>query len=157
ISLSTPTTLGCPRTLRFQKASSPMNATRLIRNAVKLHGHGSTSSRTRARIRNTRRDYGSATADNHPTRVTSRFSPPVTVQRVESGAEDAPAEGVRPAVERVFVEPRWPVALTVAIFIAISIALRVAVPTRESLGPHWVVPAIEMLLLVCLLAADPAH
>jgi hypothetical protein len=55
------------------------------------------------------------------------------------------------------VEPRWPVALAVATFIGISIALRIAVPNRESLGPHWVVPAIEIVLLVCLIAADPAH
>jgi uncharacterized membrane protein len=55
------------------------------------------------------------------------------------------------------VEPRWPVAAAVGAFIAISIALRVAVPNRESVGPHWVVPAIEIALLVCLVAADPAH
>src|SRR5215467_14235000 len=63
----------------------------------------------------------------------------------------------RPTRESVFVEPRWPVALAVATFIAISIALRIAVPNRESIGPHWVVPAIEMALLVCLILADPAH
>src|SRR5215469_9986962 len=62
-----------------------------------------------------------------------------------------------PTREPVFVEPRWPVALAVATFVAISIALRIAVPNRESLGPHWVVPAIEIALLVCLVAADPAH
>jgi len=59
--------------------------------------------------------------------------------------------------ERIFVESRWPVALAVAFFIALSIALRIAVPNRESLGPHWVVPAIEIGLLCCLVAADPAH
>jgi hypothetical protein len=55
------------------------------------------------------------------------------------------------------VEHRWPVALAVAAFIALSIALRVAVPNRESVGPHWVVPAIEMGLLACLVLADPAR
>jgi len=62
-----------------------------------------------------------------------------------------------PAGERVFVEPRWPVALALGAFIAITIVLRVAQPKRESLGPHWVVPAIEIVLLLVLLAADPAH
>ncbi len=33
--------------------------------------------------------------------------------------------------------------------------LRVAVPRRESLGPHWVMPAVEIVLLVVLLAAHP--
>jgi hypothetical protein len=44
-----------------------------------------------------------------------------------------------------------------AAFIAISVSLRIAVPNRESLGPPWVVPGIEIGLLVCLIAADPAH
>jgi hypothetical protein len=59
--------------------------------------------------------------------------------------------------EPIFVEARWPVALAVGSFIVVSIALRLAVPSRESLGPHWVVPTIEMALLVCLVLADPAH
>jgi len=42
-------------------------------------------------------------------------------------------------------------------FIAISVALRIALPDRESLGPHWLVPGIEFGLLACLVAADPAH
>jgi hypothetical protein len=72
-------------------------------------------------------------------------------------ASDAARRTPADAEERLVVEPRWPVALAVAAFIALSIALRVAVPNRESLGPHWVVPAIEMALLVCLVLADPAH
>ena len=55
------------------------------------------------------------------------------------------------------IEPRWPVALAMVTFIAISIALRIAVPHRESVGPPWVVPGIETGLLLCLIAADPAH
>jgi hypothetical protein len=58
--------------------------------------------------------------------------------------------------ERVFVESRWPVALALGTFVAITIALRIAAPNRESLGPHWLVPGIEIGLLGCLLAADPA-
>jgi hypothetical protein len=63
----------------------------------------------------------------------------------------------RSDVERVFVESRWPVALAVAAFIAISITLRVVEPDRESLGPDWLVPAIEIAMLVVLIAADPAR
>jgi hypothetical protein len=59
--------------------------------------------------------------------------------------------------EEIFIEPRWPVALAVASFIAVSIVLRITVPDRESLGPRWLVPGVEIGLLVCLLAADPAH
>lgn len=57
----------------------------------------------------------------------------------------------------VSLEPRWPIALTIAGFIAITIALRVLQPKRESVGPHWLVPALEIAMLLALLAANPAH
>jgi hypothetical protein len=59
--------------------------------------------------------------------------------------------------ERVALEPRWPIALTLGLFIALSITLRVAAPNRESLGPGWLIPGIEIGLLVLLLLADPAR
>ena len=57
----------------------------------------------------------------------------------------------------VVVEPRWPVALALGSFIVITIVLRVAEPERESIGPHWLVPSIEIALLLALLAANPAE
>jgi hypothetical protein len=41
-------------------------------------------------------------------------------------------------------------------FIAITIVLRVAEPERESLGPRWLVPGLEIGLFIALIAADPA-
>ena len=72
--------------------------------------------------------------------------------KAAGAGEQVYAEG-----ERVFVEPRWPIALALGFFIAISIALRLIEPHRQSLGPHWLVPGIEIALLAALLAADPAH
>jgi len=72
-----------------------------------------------------------------------------------SAATRTPAEPR--AVEPEFSEPRWPIALALLTFIAITILLRVAQPHRESLGPHWLVPGIEIALLVVLLASDPAR
>ncbi len=69
-------------------------------------------------------------------------------------ATDASA---RSDVEQVFVESRWPIALAVAAFIALQITLRIAEPDRESLGPAWLVPAIEIAMLVALVAADPSR
>ena len=57
----------------------------------------------------------------------------------------------------MFLEPRWPIVATLGFFVAISIILRVAVPERSSLGPDWLVPAVEIGLLLVLLAADPAR
>jgi hypothetical protein len=59
--------------------------------------------------------------------------------------------------ERIFLEPRWPITLAVSAFIAITIVLRILEPHRESLGPRWLVPGIEIGMLVALIAADPAH
>ena len=42
-------------------------------------------------------------------------------------------------------------------FIVLTIVLRIAEPERESLGPHWLAPAIEVGLLLALVAANPAH
>jgi len=56
-----------------------------------------------------------------------------------------------------FIEPRWPVAVTLGGFIVITVVLRVAQPHRESLGPPWLVPSIEVALLVALIAADPSQ
>ena len=58
--------------------------------------------------------------------------------------------------DRVFIEPRWPIALALSAFIALTITLRVLQPHRESLGPPWLGPGIEVALLVALVAADPA-
>jgi hypothetical protein len=55
------------------------------------------------------------------------------------------------------VEPRWPIVLTLGVFVALTIVLRVVEPKREGLGPHWLVPAIEIALLVVIAAADPAR
>ena len=42
-------------------------------------------------------------------------------------------------------------------FIVITIVLRVAEPKRESVGPPWLAPAIEIAMLLALLAANPAQ
>ncbi len=71
----------------------------------------------------------------------------------EGHDEDGPHAGG----ELTAIEPRWPVALVVFCFIIITITLRVLEPQRESFGPHWLVPAIEIAMLVALIAADPAR
>src|SRR5512132_672906 len=76
-------------------------------------------------------------------------------------AENSSLAGGDPAStspdEPLAIESRWPVAVAVICFIAMTIGLRVAQPARESLGPRWLVPSIEVGTLVALLAADPAH
>src|SRR5262245_47973473 len=71
-----------------------------------------------------------------------------------TAAADAPAHE---RDEAVFIEPRWPIALVLAAYIAMTITLRVTVPDRPRLGPEWLVPALEILCLVALVLADPSH
>jgi hypothetical protein len=59
--------------------------------------------------------------------------------------------------EEIFVEPRWPIAITLLAFILLTLVLRITVPDRESLHPRWLVPVLEIALLIALLAANPAH
>jgi len=66
--------------------------------------------------------------------------------------ESAPS----PAEERdLAMEPRWPMALVLVLFIVTTVVLRVAEPRRESLGPAWLIPALEVGLLAALIAARP--
>ena len=73
----------------------------------------------------------------------------------QSASGSRPASGIEQ--EPIAVEPRWPIALTVSVFIAITISLRILEPHTESLGPRWLVPGIEIAMLLTLIAADPAR
>jgi len=53
-------------------------------------------------------------------------------------------------------EPRWPVVAAVAVFLGLTLALRIYGTHREAVGPAWLLPAIEIALLVLLVTADPS-
>lgn len=61
------------------------------------------------------------------------------------------------APDEKFTEPRWQLALALVTFIVVTLVLRIAEPEHQSIGPQWLVPTLEIGLLVLLLAADPAH
>jgi uncharacterized membrane protein len=50
-------------------------------------------------------------------------------------------------------EKRWPMAIT----LVVAIALPFLLPPRFSLGPRWIIPAFEALLLVALMVTDPGR
>ena len=74
-----------------------------------------------------------------------------------SGAASGLSESDGGSDGPISVEPRWPIVLALSSFIVVTVVLRAVEPERESLGPHWLVPGIEIALLVALIAADPAH
>jgi hypothetical protein len=67
------------------------------------------------------------------------------------------AGGPQSEDEPIYLEPRWPIALAISAYIALTIVLRVLQPHRESVGNPWLVPALEIALFVALIAADPLH
>ncbi len=50
-------------------------------------------------------------------------------------------------------ERRWPMAIT----LIVAIALPFLLPARFSLGPRWIIPAVEAGLLLTLAIADPGR
>src|SRR5690349_15673270 len=54
-------------------------------------------------------------------------------------------------------ESRWPPAIALIAFLALNIALRVWLPNEGAIRVVWLLPAVEMLLLVVLVAGDPAR
>jgi hypothetical protein len=50
-------------------------------------------------------------------------------------------------------EKRWPMAVT----LLVAMSLPFLLPPRFSLGPRWIVPALEALLLVALMVTDPGR
>jgi uncharacterized membrane protein len=68
--------------------------------------------------------------------------------RSRESAPRGPASGVE--AEGVRAEKRWPMAFTLVLAMAVPLLL----PARFSLGPSWIVPAVEVLLLAGIVAAD---
>ncbi|WP_240670300.1 hypothetical protein [Actinoplanes solisilvae] len=50
-------------------------------------------------------------------------------------------------------ERRWPVSLAVVVIIALQVTL----PEGLTLGPRWLLPAIEVAMVAALVAADPVR
>jgi hypothetical protein len=55
--------------------------------------------------------------------------------------------------ESAYAESRWPMAAAVVA----AMVLTVLLPDDFRLAPRWVLPIVEGLLLVTLIAADPAQ
>jgi hypothetical protein len=52
-------------------------------------------------------------------------------------------------------EPRWIPAAVIVVFLALNVALRLWLPDEAALRVPWLLPAVEVTLLVVLLVADP--
>ena len=77
--------------------------------------------------------------------------PTLQLQVATPDASAAPALPGRPYPPPAGREATWPAQLTVLG----AIALQVALPDRLEVGPHWLVPSLEGLLLLGLALATP--
>jgi hypothetical protein len=97
---------------------------------------------------------GSGVTD-HPARVMA-----ASRSRDQAPGHVTPAaarpSGTGPSAHPTPIEPLWPIAVAISAFIVMTVLLREVVPRRESVGPYWVVPGVELALLVALLGANPA-
>ena len=59
------------------------------------------------------------------------------------------------AQESPIGEPRWPPALALVVFMGLNIGLRIWLPGDSAVRVRWLLPAVEAVLLLVLLAADP--
>ena len=62
-----------------------------------------------------------------------------------------------PDGEPLHVEPRWPIAAACSLFIVVTVVLRLVEPHGVFVGARWLVPGLEIALLVVLIAANPTH
>lgn len=59
---------------------------------------------------------------------------------------------IRPAWERVTQgEPRWPVSLAVVV----AIGLQLFLPTKIAFRPRWLLPAVQAVVLIGIIASNP--
>ncbi len=65
------------------------------------------------------------------------------VYRSETAASESQTQG----------EKRWPMAIT----LVVAVVLPFLLPAKFSLGPRWIIPVLEALLLVALMVADPGR
>jgi uncharacterized membrane protein len=70
-------------------------------------------------------------------------------------ASDAPPPASDVVTTIPFEEPRWPPVAALVAFMGLNVGLRLWEPRVEIIGVPWLLPAIEVVALVVLIAGDP--
>ena len=67
------------------------------------------------------------------------------------------SSGTRAASETSFGESRWPPAAALVVYIAFTVAVRLWLPGQSAVRLPWLVPSLEVALLVALVAGNPGR
>jgi hypothetical protein len=72
---------------------------------------------------------------------------------------DPPGEAARavPAAEAPIGDPRWPPAVALFVYMALTITLRVWLPHDSTVRVSWLLPSIEAALILLLLLGNPSR
>jgi len=76
---------------------------------------------------------------------------------VSSPSEAAPGAAVADASSDALGESRWPPAAALVLYIGFTVAIRLWLPSQSAVHVAWLVPALEGVLLVALVAGNPAR
>jgi len=58
---------------------------------------------------------------------------------------------------QVRLESRWPPVVALLVFVTLNVSLRLWLPNESAIRLRWLLPAVEVVLLVVLLTATPAR
>lgn len=72
----------------------------------------------------------------------------------QTGVSQAPSEI---ASQQALGESRWPPAAALVVYIAFTVTARLWLPGESAVRVPWLVPSLEVALLVALVAGDPAR
>jgi len=54
-------------------------------------------------------------------------------------------------------EPRWPPALAILLYVGLNIGIRIWLPSQSSVRVPWLIPTLEVALLVLLVVSHPGN
>ena len=69
----------------------------------------------------------------------------------EVGDAQLPAVATRPP----FRESRWPPVVALVLYLVLNVAIRLALPNESTVRLPWLLPAVELVLIGVLVAAEP--
>ncbi len=90
-----------------------------------------------------------------PNRVAGRVAPTCDDTRVTS--ETRAASEISSAEIASTLESRWPPAAALVVFIAFTVAVRLWLPGESAVRLPWLVPSLEVALLVALVVGNPVR